>query len=215
MVKVWGALLSVAYSYIVWKVLQFLMCLIYFSVSSDLYDSLVFSCDTHPVKEDVITDSGNLWMELWRQLLSNFSVYRLLSFVRSDKCFFSSLGDVHNTWLLLLTPWGLSIPSTDKYGWSYPWLLRTGRFVFKWLCVHSVGVTATTATCFCVSIWCSLLCPGMCGSWGWKGHLPSSQKGRSTLQWHDGTRLHFGRDISVHTVGHVCQEDTDPHSWGI
>lgn len=64
MVKVWGALLSVAYSYIVWKVLQFLMCLIYFSVSSDLYDSLVFSRDTHPVKEDVITDSGNLWMEL-------------------------------------------------------------------------------------------------------------------------------------------------------
>lgn len=93
--------------------------MVYLSVSSDLYDSLIFSCDTYPVKRDIIIDSGNLWVQLWRQLLNDFSVYRLLSFVRSDKCFSSPLGETHSTWSLLL-PWGLLIHSTDKYRMKWP-----------------------------------------------------------------------------------------------
>lgn len=115
--------------------------------------------------------------------------------------------------MVLLTSTGILNTLCGPVWVKLPLVSLIWRICFQVATYFSVGIIATVATFFCLSLQRTFSCA--CVYWRWKRHLPSSQKGKNTLQLHDDTHLHFGRDISAHTVAHVCQGDKDLHNWGI
>lgn len=117
----------------------------------------------------------------------------------------------------LLFPWEFLIHFTDKCRTE----LARGFSDTKDLFLNGWVFQCGNHSPHCYFLLCySLHMIFSCVSWnvwllGVERHLPSSRKDKRTLQLHDGTRLHFGKDISAHTVDHVCQGDKDLHNWGI